>query len=83
VKPLGRTERKLVLLVELYRRQHGVGPSWTLLGRSLGVERLKLYYVLSGLRAKGALEWRDGWEGRGSISATPAGVRAALQRFPQ
>ena len=75
MKPLGRTERKILLVVELHRRLNGCGPSWGRLAEVVDVDRVKLVRVVFGLRTKGLVDFT---EEAGSIAATPLGVRVAV-----
>jgi len=79
---LSTRERKAILLVELYQRQHGHSPSWTTLARTLGVDRLDLFQLLSGLKRHGAITFT---EAPGSLSVTHRGLSAAIgaERVPR
>jgi hypothetical protein len=77
-KPLSRDQRRVVLFVELHWRQYDRGPSWRALRQALGITRARCAFLLHALRARGAIVFID--DRPGSLRATPAGVRAAIER---
>lgn len=78
MKPLGPTQRKLLLLVALHRRQHGVAPTWTELQRAVGVPRYELVTRLHTLRERGLVTFVD--DEPGTTDVTPRGGAAAVGR---
>jgi hypothetical protein len=76
VKPLGRTERKIILVAELYRRR-GAVPTWTELQRAAGMDRLRFFYVMKGLRKKGLVDYQDNVQG--SLRVRSEAVALALK----
>jgi hypothetical protein len=77
VSGLSTSERKAILIVELHQRQHGQGPSWSVLGRTLAVDRAKLFRLIDGLASKGAVTFT---EAPGSLAVTAEGLQAAVGR---
>lgn len=72
-KPLGRTQRRVLVAIALYRRGHGQGPPWHLLRQSLGIEQSELNTRLHSLRRQGLVTFT--WE-PGSLATTEQGLRA-------
>jgi len=74
---LGRKERSVVVVVALYRREHGRGPSYSQLSRELGLDREKGAYLIRRLERDGFLV---STHEPNSLDVTPDGLRAALRR---
>ncbi len=60
MKPLGTTERKVILAAALYQSKHGEAPTWTELHRITKTGRSKIRFVIVGLRKKGLVTYDDG-----------------------
>jgi DNA-binding IclR family transcriptional regulator len=69
--------RRLLVIVALSVREHGTSPTWGVLQRALGVDRIKLVRLLEALRADGLVTYTGA---SGSLRVTPAGVREAVGR---
>ncbi len=78
MRPLSANERKAVLMVEIYRRQHGAAPTWTVIREAVGIERRKFVWLMLGLRKKGCLDFSD--DTPGSTRTTPPGIAQAMNQ---
>jgi hypothetical protein len=78
VKPLGGTERRIIVGALVYARVHGTSPTWTELRVAIGADRLKFVRVIVGLRRKGLVTYDDDRER--SLAVTDLGKRMALTR---
>jgi DNA-binding IclR family transcriptional regulator len=74
-RPLGDRKRRLLLLVELHVRRHGLPPSWGALAAASGMPRRHLATMLDGLRRDGLVSYTSAPL---SVRVTRQGVRAAL-----
>lgn len=75
--PLARVEAQAVLLVELYRRERGVGPTWGEVARALRLTRNEGRRLILRLSRRGLLSFEPNV--RGSLAATRGGVAAAVE----
>lgn len=80
VKPLGTTQRRLLIVAALYRQQTGHAATWTELGRAVGLHgrasRFELVSRLRTLRRLGLVTFVDD-EPR-SLEVTPRGLAAGI-----
>ena len=76
-RELGRKERSLIVVVALYRREHGCGPSYSRLSRELDLDREKGAYLIRRLHRDGFLVSIDEPH---SLDVTSEGLRAALRK---
>jgi hypothetical protein len=76
-RPLSRKERSAIVVVGLYRRELGIGPSYGWLSRELGISRDEGRRLIWGLHRAGFL---ISTEEPGSLDVTPDGLRAALRK---
>jgi RIO-like serine/threonine protein kinase len=76
VKPLGKTQRRILIAAELYRRKHGHAPLWRELRCTLGLTKAELPARMRALRKQGLLTYTTD-EPR-SLRVTPEGIAAAL-----
>jgi hypothetical protein len=74
---LGDKSRRLIVAVELYRRAHGVPPTWRELRAALELDDARLPHLMHSLRDRGALTYDDKPR---SLRLTRAGLDAALAR---
>jgi hypothetical protein len=78
--PLGTTQRRLLVVLALYRVRDGRAPTWTELGRAVGLDgrrnRFELVTRLGTLRRRGLITFVD--DQPGSLDVTPRGLRAGL-----
>jgi hypothetical protein len=75
MKPLGRTQKRMLIYVELYRRRTGEGPTWAEVRRANALDWRETKSRLDSLRRAGYLTFSD--EPR-SLRTTPRGLAAAL-----
>ena len=76
MKRLGKKQRRLLLAVELHRRQHGQGPLWRELREALETPKATLAFSLQSLRVEGYVAYTDN-EPR-SLRVTQQGLAAAV-----
>jgi hypothetical protein len=80
VKPLGTTQRRLLVVLALYRLRAGRAPTWTELARAVRLEgrrnRFELVSRLRALRRRGLVTFVE--DEPGSLDVTPRGLQAAL-----
>lgn len=76
--PLSENERKLLLCLLAFYREFGPGATPALKGldEEAGMERWEMPEVVSGLRAKGLIEY---WELQPAVRLTPDGLRIVLR----
>lgn len=74
---LSGSERKLLLCLLQFYREFGPGatPALKELDEEAGVERWEMPEAVSGLRAKGLIEY---WELQPAVRLTPEGLQAVL-----
>jgi hypothetical protein len=72
---LGASQRRVLLLAELFRQRTGQPPSWSELRRPLGMEPVDFGRRMRALRDTGYVTFTD--EPR-SLRVTEKGIRAAV-----
>ena len=79
--PFSENERKLLLCLLTFYREIGPGATPALKGldEETGLDRWELSEAVSGLRAKGLVEY---WALQPAVRLTPEGLRAVL-RLPE
>ncbi len=76
--PLSCNERKLLLCLLQFYREYGPGATPALKGldEEAGIERWEMPEAVSGLRAKGLVEY---WELQPAVRLTPGGLEVVLR----
>jgi len=76
--PFSRNERKLLLCLLRFYREFGPGATPALKGldEEAGIERWEMPEAVSGLRARGLIEY---WELQPAVRLTPGGLEIVLR----
>jgi len=76
--PFSRNERKLLLCLLRFYREFGPGATLALKGldEEAGIERWEMPEAVSGLRARGLIEY---WELQPAVRLTPGGLEIVLR----
>ena len=74
--PLTMTERRLVVLIKLYQKEHRQGPTWRWVQKRSGLTWREFKWTMRVLRNRKAVSYKDSVYR--STYATEQGVEAAL-----